>query len=413
MTPPIMPEPNPRLTRLNEYADILREFAGDTSGDPDVRDLVRLARLAFKQEHELLSVERIEESRRERKGLSAGAVAATAVGGIEGLSGLALGVAGAKLGALAGAPLGPAGAAVGGVVGGLGGATAGMLGVQPAMRATGVATSAQLEETMGQNPWFHLGGVTAGGVGPSLVRFVGNKMALSAAKAVTARANAAVAERVAAAQAARVEAQATRAQLELADLQRKMAHPQRPAASAARYREIQERSRRAIAEANRAEWESVMAQQRAQGQLSPLEARRLEVIGRQIQQADLRIEMMRQQAEAGTLRPAQAKALLERTTQQVRVLENQVTRSGAQAGIAAEEATVRLTTMKERLKLLQQLLREQNLLPEPPVMTTPGVMRQIAPQGFEVSGTRVTPPPPTGPSVAEIVHPQVPRKPTP
>jgi len=163
------------------------------------------------------------------------------------------------------------------------------------------------------------------------------------------------------------QAQAAIKELELADLQTRMAHPLRPGARTDAYRRIQASAREKIANAGRAEWESALAQQRAMGQLNPEQVKRLEVMGRQLQQADLRIEILRQNVQAGTFKPAQAVALLERYATQVRVLEHQATRGAAGAGIAAEEAAVKLTTMKERLKLIQEAVRQQGLLPEPTV----------------------------------------------
>ena len=123
------PGPNPRMARLRQYADLLREFSGDTSGDPDVRDLLNLARIAYKQESEMLALERSEQSQRERRELSAGPIAALAVGGMEGLGAVAGGAAGAQAGAALGAlggPAAPVTVPVGTIAGGLVGAGLGM-----------------------------------------------------------------------------------------------------------------------------------------------------------------------------------------------------------------------------------------------------------------------------------------------
>src|SRR3990167_9293911 len=112
----IMPEtqsPNPRLQRLAQYAAILQEFVpGQHSSqdaniaDPDIRDLMRLTRLAYKQESDELALERAEQTRKERRELSVGPVAAAAIGGIEGSSALLGAIGGAKAGAVVGAPFG-------------------------------------------------------------------------------------------------------------------------------------------------------------------------------------------------------------------------------------------------------------------------------------------------------------------
>lgn len=360
MTPPVMPiqpdigAPPPSLAKLHYYADIMREFGNDTS-DPDVRDLVNLARLRYKQFSASLAAERVAQNQREHAELNVGPVAAAAIGGMEGLGA----TGGAAAGATLGSSLGPLGTVGGGLLGMLLGSQAG-----PAVVRSQAGPGA-VDATLEANPWLRLGGVAAGGIGPGVAKFATNKFAVASARAVEAKANAAVAERIATARVLREEAETAKKQLELADYQRRLGHPMRAEASAAKYREI-------VAKSKTAEWDVVMAQAKAEGRLSPLEQQRLQVIGRQLQQADLRIEMMSQQVETGLLKPAQANAMLEKTRTQIKILEQQLTKASAQGGIAQEEATTRLALMKGRLQLLHATLEKLGLTPVPVAGSLPG-----------------------------------------
>lgn len=363
---------DPRLKKMQEYAKIMQEFEPIVQSNGDARELVNLARIAFKQQGSLLAAERkqLNQSELDALNLDAGPVAASAVGGMQGLSSIVGGSAGATQGAVLGTMVLPGiGTAIGTVLGGLVGGTAGYATVRPALERSGVDPQV-LDQTLQKNWWWQFGGNVAGGVGPSASRFVGIKMSTAATRLATAKAertiaeaNAAVADRVAKATAARTEAGAKRAALEIAEMERRMASPEKTASSLAKHKEIQARSREAISRAETAHWESVMAQQRASGQLSPLETARIEALGKQIMQADLRAQIMQQNLAAGLLKPAQAQATLTRLQTQVRVLENVATKSGAQAGIAVEESAIKLAMLKNQLVLLQAKMAEMGLNP--------------------------------------------------
>lgn len=367
--------PNSDLDVMRGLAAQMREFqpfASDPELGTDVRRYMRLLQAKYLEEVARVADVRQRASKTEREEISAGPFGAAFIGATEAGTSLAGAKAGAIGGGALGAPLGPVGAAAGSTIGGLVGGLAGWMAGKPLLKAAQVATQEQLDATLESdvNKWIELGaGIGAplvGGAGAALHARRATALAnrrIASAKATQEEANASVAESIAKSRAEQETAKAATAKLELADMQRRMAHPERAAASTAKYRTIQAEAAEKVAKAKTAEWEAVIAEAKALGQMSPAEKLRLEILGRQLVKTDMSIKLAEQSVQAGLLRPAIAQKMLERITKQINVLENTAQRGGAQAGVAAEEFAERLVMLKNQSRLLQEQMLQNGLMP--------------------------------------------------
>ena len=377
---------NPDLDVMRGLASQMREFqpfASDPELGADVRRYLRLVQAKYFEEVGRVAKSRLDASRAERREISGGSLGAAFIGATEAgtaMAGAMAGAAGAraiagmKAGVKVGArtPGGLVGKGVGIALGGFVGGLAGWMAGKPLIKAAGAATQEQLDATLEDdvNQYIELGA----GLGASLLGGGGaamrTKMAanranarLVRANATQAEANAEVAGSIAKSKAEQEAAKAAIAKLELADMERRMAHPERAAASTAKFRSIQAESIEKIAKAKTAEWESVITEAKAIGQMNPRDKLRMEIMGRQLVKADIGIKLAEQSLQAGLLKPALAQKMLERITRQIQVLENSAVRGGAQAGVAGEEFATRLALLKNELIIIEAKMIEQGLTP--------------------------------------------------
>lgn len=342
--------PNPELAQLHQYAEALKQLRAKDQSNVQIKHATRLTRILYQQESERLAVLRLEQNKEEAKRLSAGPVAAASVGGAVGVGTYVGAAAGTALGALGG-PAAPVTIPLGGTLGGMAGGGLTALGIR-------ALNPKAVDETMEQHPWLTLGGASAGISLPTVGKMLSIRMATGALKLAEQQVRTEVAVKTKDALIRQEVAKAAKAEQEVADMARRMGHPMRGQGATARYRDL-------IAKANKAEWDASIAQSKALGQLNPLEQRRLEVLNRTLSQADLRIEMMQQQLQLGKMKPAQTEALLQRTRVQLEIAEKTLTKAGANASFAHEEAALRVTTAREKLKAIQETLRQMGIAPEP------------------------------------------------
>lgn len=382
------PQPNPDFARLHQLGRDMRALAPYKDGDSELRLMYYDKRRLFLAESERLAAKRAQSTLEEnREARDAGKFAAGITGAIEGLSGVAGAGLGAKVGALAGTAVAPGpGTAVGTVAGGLIGGLAGMIGGRRVPTVSPDVSKEDVDATLDANPWFHVGGQVAGGTGPFLGRFVGQKMGTAAANLTAAQARATTAQveaRMAQAtqnidvtrkqaQTARALADQSFAELRAADEARRLANPNRAASISASHQRIRAEARQAVASADRAEWEAVMSMQRATGQLTVDQSMKLDLLGKKLIQENMRIFQMEQALEAGASKGETARKGVDILQARLLILEQDLTKVRAGASIAGEEAVLKVTTMREQLKRLQDILRQAGLTPEP-MPARPGV----------------------------------------
>ena len=349
--PQVIPDPR---ANIREYTRLMRQYAPLASLDTDAREIFMLAREGYKAEASALAQSRQELNQSEREALNEGGLMAGLVGGMKGVAGAGGFSGGAALGTMAAPFTGPF-APVMPVLGGMVGAMAGVSAVEPGLEAAGVAP-AQLEATMQANPGMALAGTVAGGLAvPAALagKAMFTKVTQGAAKAAS---EARVAKMTEDALIRRANAEARIKELQESEETIRLANPQRAASSNARHARIQAESLRAIAEANKAEAEAAILQARAAGNLSAADQAKLDLLYRTLNKTDLQVEILRQNMQSGTFKVASERLVMDRLKTQVRITENLLTRTGAQAGIAGAEAATKLQIMKAQLALLEQRL---------------------------------------------------------